>query len=502
MQVQIHNTVDSALPPDDDHPYRTGVWRPQVTEYDAWDLDVVEGEIPADLNGVYLRNTETALFEPIKRYHPFDGDSLMHAMSFEAGEARYTSRFVRTDGFLAEQQAARSLWAGITEHPSNAVADHGSGARTMMKDNGSTDVIVHRGQALASFYQCGEFWAMDPRTLEPQGRTDWSGPAARPEWGRGFPTEGVSAHPKVDEHTGDLLFFNYSADAPFMHYGVVDRNGDLVTYEDIPLPGPRLPHDMAFTENWSILNDLPLYWEPKALADGWYSNTFNRDLPSRFALIPRHGTTDDIRWFEADPTFVLHWTNAYEDGDEVVLDGFFQHNPTARGADRAAGQHKGFETLDMNVLQARAHRWRFNLATGECREESLSDRCLEFPMINGRHAGRRHRYSYEARCTHGLFAFDALVKRDNELGTEELVEFPDGTFVSETIMAPRAGSTAEDDGYLVTFSSDLVNDVSECVVLDAASPSSGPVARIRLPERISSGTHSTWAPLEDLAAFT
>ena len=149
-------------------------------------------------------------------------------------------------------------------------------------------------------------------------------------------------------------------------------------------------------------------------------------------------------------------------------------------------------------MEARAHRWRFDLSTGACREESLSEACLEFPMINGRHAGRRHRYSYECRCAHGLFAFDALVKRDVDAGTEELVEFPEGVFLSETVMAPRDGSTAEDDGYLVTFASDVNADVSECVVLDAAAPSDPPVARIRLPERISSGTHSTWAPLGDL----
>ena len=50
-----------------------------------------------------------------------------------------------------------------------------------------------------------------------------------------------------------------------------------------------------------------------------------------------------------------------------MLEGFFQHNPTARGVERSASlnpDHKGFETLDMNVLQARHHRWRFNLATG------------------------------------------------------------------------------------------------------------------------------------------
>ncbi len=488
MKVELRNTVESGLPPGDTHPYRSGPWRPQVNEYDAWDLDVV-GTIPDDLAGVYLRNTETALMEPIKRYHPFDGDALMHSISFEGGEARYANRFVRTDGFLAEQEAGRSLWAGITEHPSNAIADHGWGARTMMKDNASTDVIVHGGVALASFYQCGELYRLDPRTLDDLGKTTWNGR---------FPREGVSAHPKLDEHTGELLFFNYSVDAPYMHYGVVNREGELVTYVDIPLPGPRLPHDMAFTENWSILNDLPLYWDPKALADGYYSNTFDRDRPSRFALIPRHGTTDDIRWFEADPTFVLHWTNAYEDGDEVVLDGFFQHNPTARGAARFAGELKGFETLDMNVLEARAHRWRFDLVTGECREESMSDTCAEFPMVNGRHAGKRHRYSYNATCAHGLFAFDGLIKHDLDTGVEETVKMEPGVFVSETVMAPRLGSTAEDDGYLITFTVDMNRDLSECLVLDAADPTSEPVARIRLPERISSGTHSTWAPLADL----
>ena len=358
-----------------------------------------------------------------------------------------------------------------------------------MKDNASTEVVGHGGLALASFYQCGELYALDPRTLADRGQSRWGG------W---FPTEGVSAHTKVDEHTGELLFFNYSVEYPYMHYGVVSRDGDITNYVDIPLPGPRLPHDMAFTENWSILNDLPLFWDPEALADGHYSNRFHRDMPSRFALIPRHGRTEDIRWFEAEPTFVLHWINAYEDGDEVVLDGFFQHNPTARGVARAVGPMKGFETLDTNVLQPRAHRWRFNLATGQTTEHSLSDRTSEFAMINGRHGGRRYRYSYNAIGADGLFAFDGLMKHDIEGGTEEVISFPEGVFISETVMAPREGSSGEDDGYLVTFSSDVANDLSECLIFDAAALSEGPVARIRLPERICSGTHSTWAPLAAL----
>ena len=71
-------------------------------------------------------------------------------------------------------------------------------------------------------------------------------------------------------------------------------------------------------------------------------------------------------------------------------------------------------------------------------------------------------------------------------------------FVSETVMAPRDGSNAEDDGYLVTFASDLNNNLSEALIFDASDLMQGPVCKIRLPERISSGTHSTWAPSTDL----
>lgn len=57
--------------------------------------------------------------------------------------------------------------------------------------------------------------------------------------------------------------------------------------------------------------------------------------------------------------------------------------------------------------------------------------------------------------------------------------------------APRVGSRAEDDGYLVTFTTDMNADASYCLVFDAARLADGPVCN-QLPERICSGTHSTW----------
>ena len=65
-------------------------------------------------------------------------------------------------------------------------------------------------------------------------------------------------------------------------------------------------------------------------------------------------------------------------------------------------------------------------------------------------------------------------------------------------MAPRVGSTGEDDGYLVTITTDMNADASYCLVFDAARVGDGPVCKLALPERVSSGTHSTWAAGSEL----
>lgn len=484
MDIDVVGRALTTLPADDDHPYRTGPWRPQTTERDADNCEVI-GQLPDDLDGVYLRNTENPVHPALQIYHPFDGDGMVHAVGFRDGSAFYRNRFIRTDGFRAEQDAGRPLWAGLVEDPAASPTQTGWGARGRMKDASSTDIALHNGVALTSFYQCGDLYRLNPTTLETLGKASWHG---------AFPSAvGVSAHPKVDPDTGELLFFNYSTDAPYLHYGVVDRTDTLVHYIDVPLPGPRLPHDMAFTENFTILNDLPLFWDPAALARGKYAARFHPDLPARFAVLPRHGHPADVVWFEAAPTYVLHWVNAYEDGDEIVLDGYFQSNPEPADTGGTLYQ-RIFRYLDNELMGARLHRWRFDLATGRTKEEDLTDTVSEFGMINAQHAGRRHRFSYSATSVPGWFLFDGLVKHDTETGTEERYRFDDGVFASETAMAPRVGSQAEDDGYLVTIVSDLNRDASECLVFDARSVADGPIARVVLPERVSSGTHSTWAP--------
>lgn len=471
------------LPDDDHHPYRSGAWRPQHREWSVDDLEVVEGAIPDDLDGLYARNTENPLHEALTgAYHPFDGDGMVHAIRFRDGKASYRNRFVRTEGLLAEQEAGRSLWAGLAENPRKAVRTDGRTARGAMKDASSTDLVVHGGEVLTSFWQCGELYRLDPDTLETIGQTRWDG------W---FPDEGVSAHTKVDEATGELFFFNYSKQAPYLHFGCVDRHGKLVHYAPVPLPGPRLPHDMAITEHFVVLNDLPMYWDADLLERGVHAVRMH-DEPSRFAIVPRRGGAADVRWFEADPTYVLHWTNAYEDGDEVVLEGFHQGSPSPKPP--LEHDHLWmFRYLALDWMETRLHRWRFNRRTGATTEEHLREGFTEFGIINGRHTGREHRYVWAATGKPGWFLFDGFTRHDVVTGEDDHLQLPEGVYGSEAGVAPKAHAAAEDDAYIVTFTTDVDGDRSECLVLDGRRISDGPIARIRLPERISSGTHAAWA---------
>ncbi|WP_339688784.1 carotenoid oxygenase family protein [uncultured Parasphingorhabdus sp.] len=469
-----------------DHPYRNGAWTPIFEELDIDDLEII-GTIPADIDGLYVRNTENPVHDSLGRYHPFDGDGMIHTIRLQNGRASYRNRFVRTEGFEAEQNEGGPLWVGIMGKPSDSKR-LGWGAHGSVKDSSSTDVVVHAGAILSTFYQCGEGYRLDPETLETLGTADW------------VPEDGISAHPKVDETTGELLFFNYSTRAPYLHYGVVGPDNALKHFVPIELPGARLPHDMAFTENFAIFNDCPLYWKPELIERNLYIPAYHPDEPTRFGIIPRMGQPEDIKWFNAKPTYVLHWSNAYEDGDEIILDGYFQNEPVPPPlTDFPAGYESMGASIDLHSFKPELHRWRFNLKTGETSEETLfNDYPVEFGMINQQIAGQPYRYVYSVTGEPGWFLFNGLTKHDLETGEAEHYAFGEQRFGSEAPFIPRANTRSEDDGYLISFITDMALDRSECIIFDAQNIAAGPVCTIILPHRISSGTHATWASADQL----
>jgi carotenoid cleavage dioxygenase len=461
------------------NPFLIGPYAPIDREITADELPVI-GEIPQDLVGVYLRNGPNPIFQPRGRYHWFDGDGMVHAIAFREGKATYRNRWVRTAGFLVEQEAGRAIWPGLMDRPDPSVP-RGSGSDSWLKDTANTDLVFHNGYVLALWYQCGLPYKLNAHTLETLGPDNFAGTLKR----------AVSAHAKVDEHSGELLFFDYATKPPFLTYNVVSPTGELVHHTPIELPGPRLPHDMAFTEHYSILMDLPLFWDPQLLERHVHKVTYYPNLPSRFAILPRYGTNDSVRWFETSPCYIYHVVNAWEEGDEIIMDAcrVLEPQPKSAPGDNELARMKAFLRLEAHLC-----RWRFNLKTGESTETQLDDTKTEWPTMNRRRLGRKSRYAYNAYVPH----FEGLVKYDIEKGTSQSYMFGSGRIGSEAPFAPRVNAHDEDDGYVVTFVTDANTNSSEVLILDAKTFSSEPVARVQLPQRVPVGFHALWIPGEKL----
>ena len=67
MPATLVNTVNSTIKPNE-HPYMNGAWTPVHAEYTATDMQVI-GDIPKDIAGVYVRNSENPVHDPIGKYH-------------------------------------------------------------------------------------------------------------------------------------------------------------------------------------------------------------------------------------------------------------------------------------------------------------------------------------------------------------------------------------------------------------------------------------------------
>jgi carotenoid cleavage dioxygenase len=462
-----------------DNPYLHGIHGPTVYETTAHALPV-EGELPADLCGAYMRNGPNAVLPPRGLYHWFDGDGMVHAVFFRDGVASYRSRLVRTTGLAAELRAGHALWAGVMgPYPLDAPPPR-------IKDTANTDLVFHNGRVLATWYLCGEPYRLDPITLDTLGVEDFGGKR----------TTRVSAHPKVDPRTGELVWFTIDEEPPYMTYGVVSADGELVHQAPIDLPGARDPHDITLTERYSILHDFPYFHDPAILrSSGYRIARFHRNLPSRFGVIPRRGSTGDVRWFEFEPGYVLHMVNAWEEGDWITMDGCFQPDPTIQ---RRPEEGELASMLGYLRIRAHLHRWRMNLRTGEAKEEALDDLNVEFCLPDTELYGAKTRYSYHQHLpdAYHTVRFAGLAKYDHATGERTLFDYGDGVCGAESPFARRPSAHCEDDGYVVTLITREDAPTSECWVFDAREIERGPLARVMLPARVPSGFHAIWVPGE------
>jgi carotenoid cleavage dioxygenase len=471
-------------------PLLTGPFAPIADESQWRDPPLLRGRVPADLNGVYMRAGPNPRFAPNGRYHPFDGDGMIHAAEFRGGRLTLRNRWVRTEGYRQEDGAGAATFWGIRETLIGR-------ADKPLKDTANTDLVAHAGKVLALWYMSGDAYEVDPLTLETLGKQQ----AIAATGGK------ISAHAKVDEVTGELMYFDYGNTAPYMHYGVLGADGRLKHHVPIPLPAERLPHDMAVTEHYSILHDVPVYHDHDAMAVGRHKVVFDAELPMRFGVIPRYGKTEALRWFEFSPCFIYHVVNAWEScdarGEWIELVGC-RYMP-ARRPDGSIDAKRTAKNIAELVMSARLWHWRMNLGNGQTEERCLDEvRNVEFPTYNGALTGRRTRYGYLVdHHDTSILQWKGIRKYDLDSGRSlsSWTDDAEHSWYSEPWFAAADSPQSEDHGYVIAFQFNAKMQRQTLDVFDARDLDAGPVCQVAVPRHIPTGFHGCWMAASRIPAW-
>ncbi len=445
------------------NPYLEGNYAPVADEVTATDLPV-QGELPAELEGRYLRNGPNPI-EPVDAatHHWFAGDGMVHGVRLRGGRAEwYRNRYVGS----AHVSRVRGLpdvpgpnWNGSPIGPNTNVAGFA----------GTTWAVVEAGG-------CPVELTYD---LETVGRNDFSGtlPGA------------FTAHPKLDPDTGELHAVVY-APAQWMdhvQYVVVGPDGRVRRTLDIPL-GMTMLHDCSLTQRYVVIYDQPVTVDLDLAVAGRFPFRWDPDHGNRVGLLPRDGTADDICWIDVPLGYAFHPLNAHDvldaDGTERVVIDLCNY---PRMFDR---EIRGpFETM------ARLERWTLTPGTRTAHIDVVDESPNEFPRHRGSVGTRAHRFGYTTSPSADPAAGWPTLKHDLVTGARRVFDHGPGRAAGEPVFVAREGGTAEDDGWLVTFVHDLGAGTAELVVLDAGDfDTRGYVARVALPQRVPFGFHGNWVP--------
>jgi all-trans-8'-apo-beta-carotenal 15,15'-oxygenase len=441
--------------------------------------DEIEGRLPEGLVGTLYRNGPAKNEVGGKPYaHLFDGDAMLSQFTLDgSGGVRYRNKYVRTTHYLKERNADKPLMRGYgQQRPGGPLAN----AFRTPGNTANISVTWHSGNLLA-LWEGGRPWRLDPDTLDTIGEYDFDG-----ELKGGY---SYSAHPTWDPATGDLFNFGiqFGRRTRLRTYRI-DRAGKLHHLQAVDLPFPTLNHDCALTRRYMVFVIDPLVVKlPRFLLgldslDG--AVRFDGTRPTQVILVPRDGGKPRVA--ECEGFFHYHINNAYEEGDDVVLD--LVRYPDYDNVHRAFRRFResAFEGIETTLSRIRVS------PSDHVRIEEVYGEDCEFPQHDWRLTASPHRYAYMAGRTNGGLPFGSLIKVDHQTGASTRHDFGAGQVAGEPIFVPRSPDAAEDDGWLLSVVYSAAEHRSRLVVIDARDLESDAVAVAHLRHHVPLGFHGTF----------
>ncbi len=463
-------------------------------EYSEENLTIKSGDPIHELDGTLFRNGPGILERDNQWvHHPFDGDGMVTAITFKKGMPSLTNKFVKTKGFIEEQERNKFIYRGVfgTQKKGGIL----NNAFDLKFKNIANTHVVKLGGELLALWEAACPHALDPNTLETLGLTSLNGVLK--------PNEAFSAHPKMD------LNSNYSSEM-MVTFGVqtgpkstirlmefsnsAKDNGTLIFDRKDTFNGFAFLHDFAITTNWAIFlqnaiefNPLPFVMGQKSAAQCLKSNP---QKTAKFFLIPRDSGLykgQPPKVIDAPQGFVFHHVNAYEENSEIILDSIFYDDFPSIGPD------ENFKDIDFaQYPEGKYKRTRINLDTGKTNIQTVSQQCCEFATVNPKFIGLNASFSWMASTlqNEGNAPLQSI-KKINLRNNEELFwSAGKRGFVSEPIMVPSKNRSAEDEGYILVVVWNGARRGSDLVILDAVSLKELTV--YELPLTIPHGLHGSW----------
>jgi carotenoid cleavage dioxygenase len=433
-----------------ENPFLQGNFAPVEQELTASELKV-EGTIPTELKGTLLRDGPNPI-EPGPDHHWFQGNGMLHAISLADGAATgYRNRYIRTERI---EQALG--YRAVDKNP-NQPAVQGSG---------SVNVIGHAGRILA-LGEVGLPFEVDTdlNTLRLYDFND------------GLKTN-MTAHPKIDGKNGELVFFGYDFGAVSLRYHLADADGRLIRTVEINKPVPTMMHDFGVTASRAIFMDLPVAFDLEmAMRGAALPFRWRDDIPARLGILPRTAEKDETQWIEIEPCFVYHPLNAYDEGEQIVMDVVRHERTFVEGRLQGGGK-------------SRLERWIIDPAKERVEQEILHDAEQEFPRVDPRVECHRHSIGYGVAFNINGGGPGNLLKHDLEARTATVHDVGAGGAASEGVFVPVG--PGEDEGYVLSVIYDATTASSHLRIIDAQDFTAQPVARIMLPQRVPFGFHGNW----------
>jgi all-trans-8'-apo-beta-carotenal 15,15'-oxygenase len=460
-----------------------------VTSEDCYEL---QGTFPADLHGTFYQNGPAKFVVGRDRVvHPFDGDGMVRAVTFNDGTAWFRNRFVRTLGYEKELRHGRIMHRGVFGTKRRPAIKNVMDVN--LKNVANTHVMFQNGR-LYALWEAGCPVELNPVTLETID------PIVTKFGDR------YAAHYKVDPNTGTILNFSIYTGLPDPnhHYTckVVEHSPDgrLLFSQTHVLPGLVISHDMAITNNYycfihapCTINMIPFLLGTKSPAQ---SVTLDTSQSAFVHLLPRrHQEGGAPISIEIPGTFCTHIANAYQDDEtgDIFVD--CVESDSMNMIDSEAKMDPLWETVDFERSSpSKLVRYRLDPVRRTVRSKQTFTNetgSIEFPVVHPDYVGRRYKYVYG---TSGASATlnappQGLVKVHVETGrvVEKYLPEPN-QFFSEFLVVPRPNGTAEDDAYLIGYRMNG-DEPSTLCVFDAANISRGPIATARLRQRLPHSLH-------------